>query len=130
MDLHTSASQVRENAYAPYSGYQVGAALLGSDGAVYRGCNVENLSYGATICAERNAVLQMVGAGCTEWRQLIVVTKDGGRPCGLCLQVLSEFLPKDIDPTVQWATPEGILGEVKFSELLPSQFLSQNVRKG
>lgn len=129
MDLHQAACQARDRAYAPYSGYRVGAAVLGVDGAVHSGCNVENLSYGATVCAERNAVFSMVGSGCQAWRRLMVVTKDGGRPCGLCLQVLAEFLPQDGDATVTWADPTGILGEAKFSELLPSQFLSQSVRK-
>lgn len=91
--LLPAAWAVRDRAYAPYSKFQVGAALLGADGVIYQGCNVENLSFGLTICAERNAVAQAVAAGCREFRALVVVaeTREPVSPCGACRQVMAEF---------------------------------------
>ena len=82
--LIPAAWEVRDRAYAPYSKFNVGAALLGADGVIYRGCNVENLSFGLTICAERNAVAQAVAAGCREFTALVVVadTREPISPCG------------------------------------------------
>ena len=94
-----SALQVRNNAYAPYSHYQVGASVVTGSGNIYAGCNVENASYGATICAERNAVLQAVAAeGSGDFRLLVVVTdsQPPAPPCALCLQVLAEFCEPDL----------------------------------
>jgi cytidine deaminase len=103
---------------------------LTEDGEVYTGCNIENLSFGATVCAERTAVFKMVADGQRAWTRLVVVTQDGGTPCGLCLQVLAEFLPTGQDAVVAWGTESRIIGEAKFHELLPSLFQSENVRKG
>lgn len=91
--LVREAQAVRGNAYAPYSKYQVGAALLGESGRVYLGCNVENASYGVTICAERSAIVQMIAAGERRMKALALVTEgpEPGTPCGLCRQTLSEF---------------------------------------
>lgn len=109
------AEKARENAYAPYSNYKVGAAVLGADGQVYTGCNVENASYGLSICAERSAIFAMVNAGCTKALEIAVVTEDGGTPCGACRQVLFEFAEGDI---------EVHCGEMNYrlSELLPHGF--------
>ncbi len=91
--LVEAALAVRAQAYAPYSRFLVGAAVLSSSGVIYTGCNVENASYGATVCAERNAIAQMVAAGERSAVACAVVTKgkDPAAPCGLCRQVLYEF---------------------------------------
>ncbi len=92
-ELIQSALQAREAAYTPYSHYKVGAALLGKSGRIYTGCNVENASYGATICAERVAVVKAVSEGEKEFEALAVAV-DGdepGSPCGICRQFLAEF---------------------------------------
>jgi cytidine deaminase len=91
--LVDAARAVRANAHAPYSRYRVGAALLTRDGRLFTGCNVENASYGATLCAERSAVAAMVAAGATTPVACAVVTSgpSPGAPCGICRQVLAEF---------------------------------------
>ncbi len=94
-ELVQRAAQVRERAYAPYSHYSVGAALLGKSGRIYTGCNVENASFGLTICAERAAVLKAISEGEKEFQAVAVVTSNGGAPCGACRQVLFEFMPAE-----------------------------------
>lgn len=89
--LLTLAREARERAYAPYSHFAVGAALLGRSGRVYTGCNVENASYPLTICAERAAVTKAVSEGEREFEAIAVVTATGAMPCGACRQVLREF---------------------------------------
>jgi cytidine deaminase len=88
-----AAKLARARAYAPYSRYRVGAAIATKSGAVFAGCNVENASYGAVLCAERNAIAQMIAAGAREPVACVVVTQGprAGSPCGICRQVLSEF---------------------------------------
>lgn len=92
--LIDAARAGREMAYAPYSGFAVGAAVLGCDGKVYTGCNIENASYGLTVCAERTAMFKMVSEGCTKFAALCVIageTPADSTPCGACRQVMSEF---------------------------------------
>ena len=90
-ELIKVANQVRSNAYAPYSNYPVGAALLTKSGKIFTGVNVENAAYPDSICAERSAIFSAVSAGEREFDAIAVVTRNGGTPCGSCRQVLSEF---------------------------------------
>lgn len=92
--LVKSAIEAREKAYAPYSKFSVGAAVLGTDGNIYKGCNIENVSYGMTMCAERTAIFKMVSEGCTKFAAIAVVAGENatdGAPCGACRQVMGEF---------------------------------------
>lgn len=126
--LVREAKDVRERAYAPYSRYMVGAAILTSSGSVFVGCNVENASLGGTICAERGAVMQMVAAGEREPIACAVVTGDEepASPCGICRQVLAEFssdLPVILVGVGKRGTVDGRVGHiVSLAELLPLQF--------
>ena len=91
------AKKARENAYAPYSGFRVGAALLTKEGKIYTGCNVENLSFGATVCAERCAIVKAVSEGERRFSAIAVYAGEKfTSPCGICLQTISEFA-KEID---------------------------------
>lgn len=125
--LRRSAAAVRENAHAPYSGFAVGAALLAADGRVFTGTNVENASYGLSVCAERNAVGAAVAAGATHFTAIAVVAPgpDPASPCGVCRQVLSEFPPSF---PVRCYTPEGALLETTVAQLLPHAFGPGNLR--
>ena len=116
--LVTQAIAVAGRAYAPYSRFQVGAVLVGKDGRIFAGCNVENISFGLTICAERNAVFAAVAAGCREFARIVIVadTEVPASPCGACRQVLAEFNP---DLEVVLATFGGKSEKFQLSELLP-----------
>jgi cytidine deaminase len=124
--LIAQASEARKRAYAPYSHYKVGAALLGKSGQVYLGCNVENASYGHTICAERTAVLKAVSDGEMEFEAIAIVTRNGGSPCGACRQVLVEFAP---DLIVYIANKKGEHRTTTLRELLPDSFTPKHLEK-
>lgn len=121
-DLIEAAITVRENAYAPFSKYAVGAALFDAEGRLFTGCNVENSSYGASICAERAAIFKMVSEGGQRITKMAVVTADGGVPCGMCLQVIREFV--DNPGTLDIWCVGGDRKKQRFTlrELLPVQF--------
>jgi cytidine deaminase len=114
------AHEARKLAYAPYSNYQVGAALRTKSGHIYTGVNVENAVYPHTMCAERVAVFKAVSEGETEFDVIAVATKNGGSPCGGCRQVLAEF---GLDTVVLIADGDGTLKqEMTVSQLLPEAF--------
>jgi len=114
------AREARKWAYAPYSHYPVGAALLTASGRVYDGVNIENAAYPTTICAERVAVFKAVSEGERLFTAIAVVTSNGGSPCGSCRQVLAEF---GLDTRVLIADEQGrLLSESSVAELLPAAF--------
>ncbi len=95
-ELMENAIEARENAYAPYSGFKVGAALLTKSGRIYRGCNIENGAYGDTVCAERTAFFKAISEGEREFEAIAVAGgKEDCFPCGSCRQVMSEFCKSD-----------------------------------
>jgi cytidine deaminase len=114
------AEEARTHAYAPYSKFYVGCALLSGSGEIYTGCNVENATYGATICAERAAICAMVAAGETTFSAVAVFTDASppATPCGICRQVLSEFAS---DAVVVVATPR-MQRTLSLAALLPERF--------
>lgn len=120
--LLDKAKEVMNNAYAPYSNFKVGAAILTESGDVYTGCNIENASYGATICAERTAAVKAVSEGHRRFLNIAIVSMEGTYtyPCGMCRQFLSEFMAEDGMVIVEDSI-EGIK-EIAFKELLPLSF--------
>ncbi|MBQ7906423.1 MAG: cytidine deaminase [Clostridia bacterium] len=122
--LISLALMARENAYAPYSGFRVGACLVTDEGQAYLGCNVENSSFSHTICAERNAIFKAVSEGHKKFSAIAIVGGKGERleltyPCGACRQVLSEFVDDDFKVILY----DGENIEVKdFSAVFPSSF--------
>lgn len=115
------ASMVRKRAHAPYSGFKVGAALMCHGGRVFTGCNVENMSFGATVCAERNALAQAIACGKTDFRTLVVVTdaKPPASPCGICRQGLSEFCD---DLRILLVNTSGDMVRTSLKKLFPQPF--------
>ncbi len=118
-ELIARAALAQEFAYASYSNYAVGAALLTRSGRVYLGANVENAVYPLTMCAERVAVFKAVSEGEREFEAIAVVTLNGGSPCGACRQVLREFAPNLI---VYIADADGNYRRTSVAELLPDSF--------
>jgi cytidine deaminase len=119
-ELIALAVQVRARAYAPYSGYAVGAALRTKSGRIFSGVNIENAAYPAGICAERAAVFAAVSQGEREFDAIAVVTSNGGSPCGSCRQVLAEF---GLETRVLIADEHGrLLQDLSVADLLPGAF--------
>ncbi len=118
--LSEAALEAREQAYAPYSNFYVGAALITENGDIYKGCNIENASYGLTNCAERTAVFTAIAETKSKIQAMVLVLKGGGTPCGACRQVLNEFNPQmliyciDVDGELKYQTT--------LEELLPKAF--------
>lgn len=119
--LYAEALKARENAYTPFSGFQVGAALLTEDGQVYTGVNIENSSYGATICAERTAFVKAISEGHRKFKALAVTAGDEQEalPCGICRQFMYEFSP---ELEIITGTDEEHLNIRTLEELLPLGF--------
>ena len=128
-ELIKTAQEAMEKAYAPYSGFKVGAAILTTDGKVYSGCNVENASYGAMVCAERCAALKAVSEGCTSFSMIVIVSSTGKYtyPCGVCRQFLSEFFEED-GKLILWDERRGAM-EIAFWDMLPNAFTKKNIDK-
>lgn len=130
-ELIREALKAREKAYAPYSGFGVGAALLTKEGKIYLGCNIENSSYGATNCAERTAIFKAVSEGEKDFKAIAIVGfpinseqgspfPDYAYPCGICRQVMSEFCSEDF--LVLVAKNEGDYLSFRLQELIPHSF--------
>ncbi|MCC7194863.1 MAG: cytidine deaminase [Gemmatimonadaceae bacterium] len=128
-ELREAASAAMRRAYAPYSGFRVGAALLGTDGVIYTGCNVENSSFPAGICAERNALVAAVNAGRLEFAHLVIVAGSDSPvpPCGLCRQALVEFAP---ELPITSVGARGMTETWSLAELLPAPFTGDSLRRG
>ena len=132
-ELILTALDARKNAYAPYSHYQVGAALLSSDGTIYSGCNIENASYGATNCAERTAFFSAVSEGKRDFLAIAITgglegeeISDYAVPCGICRQIMQEFCGDDFQVIVAKSTED--FRQYPFSEILPFGFDGDKIR--
>ncbi len=125
--LIDKALEAMDNAYAPYSNFKVGASVLCDNGNIYIGCNVENASYPATICAERVALSSAVAAGENSFKAIAIVCSNGGYayPCGICRQVISELMPKG--KVIVYSSNEDKYKEYSVSELLPYAFDKDNL---
>ena len=121
-ELVAQAAAARERAYAPYSRFPVGAALLGRSGRVYTGCNVENAAYPLSTCAERTALTKAVSEGERTFEAIAVVTETGASPCGACRQILREFGGPEGNLRVLIADTAGKVDEYTIEELLPAGF--------
>jgi cytidine deaminase len=122
--LLTEAVRVQAHAHAPYSKFRVGAALVDEHGTIYAGCNVENSSYGGTVCAERNAIGAMVAGGGKHLAEIVVVTdlEKGTPPCGICRQILAEFASDPTTVKIHLANRKGIQKSFTLAQLLPEAF--------
>jgi len=127
-ELVDMALRAQRQAYVPYSGFHVGAAVLADNGKVYTGCNIENASYGATICAERTAIAKAVSDGARKILAVAVTSDSEGptQPCGICRQVMSEFCSEDMP--LYLSNRNGDYAEYAFRELLPNQFVLKTNR--
>jgi cytidine deaminase len=130
--LFLEALNAHENAYAPHSGCQVGAALFNTSGEIFSGCNVENSSYGGTVCAERGAVQTAIRVnGSLQIKALVVVTEatPPWPPCGLCRQVLSEFLGSTKDFPIYSCNLQGMSEKFTFKKLYPASFTPNELKR-
>ena len=121
-ELIQKAKEAKEQAYAPYSGFHVGAALLCKDGTIFTGCNIENSAYGPTNCAERTAIFKAVSEGFREFEAIAIISdsKQPTAPCGVCRQVMAEFCSRDFQ--VLMLGCEGSQRTAYLGELLPYAF--------
>ncbi len=127
-ELMNRAKEAAQSAYAPYSQYKVGSAILTSDGTIFTGCNIENVSYGLTICAERVVIYKAVSEGYKDFKTLAIYASDNKLPypCGACLQVISEFC-QELD--IYISNSKGEVIKEKKSSLIPHPFISQRLKE-
>jgi cytidine deaminase len=128
-DLIAAAEEARIHAYAPYSGYKVGAAVTDGSGRIWSGCNVENVVHGAAVCAERAAILKMVSESGSEITALALSTADGNTPCGICLQVMQEFARDPKEVRITTVADDGSQVEYRLCDLFPHGFASRLVNR-
>lgn len=127
MSLRDKAKDASTRSHSPYSKAKVGCALETSDGTLYQGCNIENASYGGTVCAERVAILKAVSEGKNRIKNLYVYTKDGWPPCGLCLQVMTEFADPTLTITI--GNEAGTETTKQLKDFLPQAFTPDRLIK-
>lgn len=127
--LIEKAKEGMKHSYSPYSNFKVGAALLTRDGKVFTGCNIENASYGAAICAERTTMVKAISEGCTEFEKIAIVCSAGtfAYPCGICRQFMAEFM---LDGSVVLEDKNTGIQEYTVKELLPGAFTRKDLVNG
>jgi cytidine deaminase len=126
-NLRDLALDASTRSYSPYSLAKVGSALITEDGSVYQGCNVENSSFGGTVCAERVAIWKAVSEGHRKLKKIYVYTVDGWPPCGMCLQVMTEF--SDLDLEITFGDKAGKETTRKLSEMLTHAFTPEHLKR-
>lgn len=124
VELLKPAQAAMNNAHSPYSNFKVGAALRSTEGQIFTGCNVENASYGLTICAERNAIFAAIAAGIKDFTEILIVAASDTLPypCGACRQVLAEFCPPEFRIYVVANSNQKTAETLSLGELLPKSF--------
>lgn len=123
--LREVAEKASKKAHSPYSNVQVGAALETLEGSIFYGCNVENSSFGGTVCGERTAIFKAVSEGFKNFKKIYVYTKDGWPPCGFCLQVMAEFSNGDLEITLGDAKGKEVTKQLR--EFLPHAFTPKHM---
>lgn len=126
-ELIKIADKAKENSYSPYSNFKVGACVLTEKGNIFTGCNIENISFGASICAERTAIFKAISEGEKNFKKIAVMSssKNFTYPCGMCIQVLFEFMP---DGELIVSNSDGKTEKYKIKDLMPYQF-NENLKK-
>lgn len=127
LKLIEAANKAMGNSYSPYSNFAVGAALLASDGTIYKGCNIENAAYGATNCAERTALFSAIADGARDFEAIAVVGSSGDHtyPCGICRQVIAELMPKG---KLVFINKQKEYQEFTVEEMLPYAFTKESLK--
>lgn len=123
------ALDAQKNSYAPYSQKHIGAAVLMDNGKIYNGCNVENASYGGTVCAERIAIFKAISEGAKKIKEVMVVSSEANPwpPCGFCRQVIAEFA--DVNTKIHLTNPQGHSRTLNFGDLFPEAFGPAHLKK-
>ncbi len=125
-NLHEEAKKASLNSHSPYSKAKVGSVIITEDGSIFSGCNIENASFGGTVCAERVAIFKAVSEGHKKIKKVQVFTKDGWPPCGFCLQVMTEFADGDLEIT--FGDEHGKQTTKKLKEMLTHAFTPEHLK--